>query len=94
MIIVDELKRRPWRFKLACHCASTRPGIIGKTELLNFVSCQLNIKPGYLHCSRRGLVHIDLTEGKRHLAIKRGAKAVTCKEFIRRAVTDGKATTK
>ena len=83
MIIVDDLKRRPWRFKMACHCGSTLPGIVGQAELLNFVSCELGLRPDYLQRSRRGLVHIDLTEGKRRLAIKHGARPISCKEFIR-----------
>lgn len=82
MIIVDELKRRPWRFKMACHCGSTRRGLSGVQELLSFAVNELGLKPDYLQYSRSGKYHVDLTESKRRLAIKHGAKAVTCKGFI------------
>lgn len=83
MIIVDELKRRPWRFKMACHCASTKYGLAGVQELLSFATNDLGLKPDYLQCSRRRIYHFDLNEGKRLLAIKHGAEPVSCKEFVR-----------
>lgn len=75
MVYVDRLvhstslvEGHSWRYKTHCHLTADTP-----SELMNFATGKLGLKVGWMHKSRNGTLHYDLTKGKRDLALKLGA---------------------
>ena len=64
MIYIDPLRTANWKYKKACHLTADR-----EEELLSFAK-KLGLKETWLHISRTGVKHFDLTEGMRDKAFK------------------------
>lgn len=64
MIYIDSLRIANWKYKRACHLTAD-----SDDELLTFAK-KLGLKETWLHISRAGIKHFDLTEGMRDKALK------------------------
>ncbi len=77
-VYVDMMLNHGWKLRgrviESCHLLADT-----KNELLEFAESKLELKPGWVQ--NGSLLHFDLTESKRTLAIKQGAVELDRKNF-------------
>ena len=82
MIYVDFLVDNGWKLGPNCHLFADT-----KDELITF-AMSIGLKEQWIQTSKNGWIHFDLTENKRKIAIKTGAKEFKTRkevvEFLKR----------
>ena len=76
MIYVDWLCSHGFKYGKSCHLFGDQ-----YSELMMF-AVKIGLKPAWIHVSKSGILHFDLTESKRKKAVKAGAHEMTKKDFI------------
>ena len=74
------LRSRKWKYSMSCHL------VADTEEELDRMAKSLGLKRSWRQELRRGMMHYDLTENKRKLAIRCGAIPLPRREFVERFV--------
>lgn len=80
MVYVDRLRattpKPGWRFSSSCHL------IADSNNELDRFAIQIGLRVQWRQTSISGVVHYDLTELRRRLAVRRGAVELSNRDFI------------